>query len=228
MSGYNMKCFATDFADRTKTNYEIVKKSRDNHYEVTQLINSLLGLIVIPTEAFYDEIIADIISKSKKVEMFRKYNDQIKKIDNIICESIENKKYYNDYSEEENAITVIKHIRNSIAHGGNEGLMFYPINEMESGENKIKSIIFYDNNKYISKFNNVEHSYEFYIELTIGQLKKLVVSISNLFEEVEKDYGDDNTNRIVNSFQKKLEEKHNSIYQCYNEIIIGHNKQQKQ
>ena len=41
--------FVSDFANRTITNLKIIEDS-ENGYEVTQLINSLLGLIVFPKE----------------------------------------------------------------------------------------------------------------------------------------------------------------------------------
>lgn len=53
MSSYNIENFLFDFAYRTKTNLEYIEKyyNEDYLYEVTQVINSLLGLIVIPYEA---------------------------------------------------------------------------------------------------------------------------------------------------------------------------------
>lgn len=53
-----------DFVKRTKKNLEFVEEYVNNHqlepdievYEVTQLINSLLGLLVFPEQKFFDEI----------------------------------------------------------------------------------------------------------------------------------------------------------------------------
>lgn len=65
MSGYNMEYFIADFADRTLANLEQVERMKragqfefnspgktEKLYEVTQLINSFLGLVVLPTEKF--------------------------------------------------------------------------------------------------------------------------------------------------------------------------------
>jgi hypothetical protein len=44
-----------DFADRTRVNLELIQKAHrtgGSGYEVTQLINSLLGLLVLPAERF--------------------------------------------------------------------------------------------------------------------------------------------------------------------------------
>ncbi len=53
-----------DFARRTKKNLEFIERSHisgrlnseNDVYEVTQLINSLLGLLVFPQQKFYDAI----------------------------------------------------------------------------------------------------------------------------------------------------------------------------
>jgi hypothetical protein len=48
-----------DFARRTKANLAAIDRLRaDGHevYEVTQLINSMLGLLVFPQQKFYDQI----------------------------------------------------------------------------------------------------------------------------------------------------------------------------
>jgi hypothetical protein len=50
-----------DFARRTRTNLEFIRAERANNpkleiYEVTQLINSLLGLLVFPQQKYINEI----------------------------------------------------------------------------------------------------------------------------------------------------------------------------
>ena len=48
-----------DFARRTRTNLEFIRHAR-NHgesvYEVTQLVNSMLGLLVFPQQQYVDRI----------------------------------------------------------------------------------------------------------------------------------------------------------------------------
>lgn len=53
------KCLIRDFSKRTKKNLEIIRveKNRGNEaYEVTQLINSMLGLLVFPQQSFINNI----------------------------------------------------------------------------------------------------------------------------------------------------------------------------
>jgi hypothetical protein len=59
-----------DFAQRTKKNLEVIEKLQDDHrghtgeidqeevevYEVTQLINSMLGLLVFPQQEYFEHI----------------------------------------------------------------------------------------------------------------------------------------------------------------------------
>ncbi len=50
--------FIKDFALRTKENYE---RLESGPYEVTQLINSMLGLLIMPTETQYNNIVDNLI-----------------------------------------------------------------------------------------------------------------------------------------------------------------------
>ncbi|HHT9154908.1 MAG TPA: HEPN family nuclease [Candidatus Tripitaka sp. YC43] len=63
------KEFVKDFALRTKTNLELIrqaKKDGEEAYEVTQLINSLLGLLVLPQHEFYNKIPETPLSELEK------------------------------------------------------------------------------------------------------------------------------------------------------------------
>ena len=58
---YDENQLVLDFARRTKRNLEYIEsKSHDNYdlevYEVTQLINSMLGLLVFPQQKFFDDL----------------------------------------------------------------------------------------------------------------------------------------------------------------------------
>jgi hypothetical protein len=54
-----------DFATRTRANLETLKRPQAGApaYEVTQLVNSLLGLLVFPQQKFVDDIPKTEISK---------------------------------------------------------------------------------------------------------------------------------------------------------------------
>jgi hypothetical protein len=49
--------FILDFAKRTRANLEFIERAADpNVYEVTQLFNSMLGLLVFPQQSYMDRI----------------------------------------------------------------------------------------------------------------------------------------------------------------------------
>jgi len=55
----NYESVIHDFAERTRKNLRIIEKLQakgDEAYEVTQLLNSMLGLLVFPRERFIDRI----------------------------------------------------------------------------------------------------------------------------------------------------------------------------
>ncbi len=182
MSGYNMEYFIYDFAKRTMSNKSIVDaivKGEPhysyNAYEVTQLINSLLGLVIMPAEKY---------KKSRRAEskVFQECN---KKIIDILKRCEEQKRYRNDYSGKYSVFEVISHLRNSIAHGGNEGLHFYPV--QEGGDSVITGVIFYDSQYEINEKRKDEYKLpegevaEFCLSLQLDELEDLVEAISKLY-----------------------------------------------
>ena len=52
--------FIKDFAERTKANYQ---KHQKGPYEITQLINSMVGLLIIPEQRLYDKISDSLIDE---------------------------------------------------------------------------------------------------------------------------------------------------------------------
>ena len=224
MSGYNIEYFLKDFADRTMANLKNIEEQiecgfgRNEVYETTQLINSLLGLIIIPVEA------AKRSSDEKRDRLIdtrleRKSRKDYAEISNLLKKCHEEKRIFCDYSkqydERNERIYVsdfITHIRNALAHGGNRGIHFYPITE----GGKITKIIFYDN----KVDENKEISCEFCVELTIDELRYMVENISNLYcrfegrdnsiPEKQKRYEDD-IEKLKNLMQNGRKDKHTVV-----------------
>ncbi len=196
MSGYNIEYFLGDFANRTVENlrYVDLECCDKGLFEVTQLINSLLGLIIIPVEAYKKTcVIDDRKLKATSMEDYEKIEEILDKCKN------ENRLYCdyqkNQYEKQMQRVCVSKfigHLRNSVAHGGNNGIHFYPV----SGSGNISEIIFYDNNECL-KSNIIN---EFCIKLTLGELRRLVESISNLYCKFEK------KDRDISAKQRKYHE----------------------
>jgi len=88
-----------DFARRTLHNLRFIEgnKTQPDVYEVTQLINSMLGLLVFPKEEFWDTILPIPL---KDIPSFQKIH--------VRCDTYKEK--CNDLK------TLIRHMRNSISH----------------------------------------------------------------------------------------------------------------
>ena len=156
MSMYEL--FIKDFVVRTNKNLEYIEEKKENGdevYEVTQLVNSFLGLIVFPKEKALDQI--------------RRISDDQHIIQIITSCIIENS--YQGRRREINLTNLIYHIRNAIAHGGVE---FF-----HDESNEIHSISFYD---YIKNKRGTIRE-KFYIVMDISQIRAFVKLFSEKFIE---------------------------------------------
>jgi len=93
--------FLKDFIERTDVNLEFIRAAHANDekvFEVTQLINSMLGFIVFPKERLYD-----LIDKKKPLDTFRQDGWEIPE------PTIGDKPYWN------NLYDFIRHMRNGVS-----------------------------------------------------------------------------------------------------------------
>lgn len=135
MSAYPEGRFVESFAERTKANLEFIeervkeekiegKSSEEiSLYETTQLINSLIGLLIFPNADYYKTLSCDIAFKNNEAnEIIDKYlensgdytykNTYRKKIT-----SCKNHKTLTHYEEEGFSLYIlIRHLRNAVAH----------------------------------------------------------------------------------------------------------------
>lgn len=78
MSEYPEASFLKEFVRRTKVNLEIVEQVANDDpqsaYEVTQLTNSLFGLLILPQQKYYD-LLTNV--PNSDVPKFRKYKSLI-------------------------------------------------------------------------------------------------------------------------------------------------------
>ena len=118
--------FIKDYISRTRVNYERLKKGP---YEVTQLINSAVGLLIIPQEKLCGKIADNMVSE----ELLQRI---------ISCS------HDNTYSKPLSLSEIARHLRNSIAHARIEFVA--EKSPMHGEPPKIHSIIFRDENKKAS------------------------------------------------------------------------------
>lgn len=178
-----MEQFIGDFATRTVKNMNYIFNHTEdgNLFEVTQLINSLLGLIIIPTEAYKRKV--------KDKQLKHHAPTEYKKTYNLIAQCAEENRYYCDYQKNTNTIIYgnehsvvdfITHIRNAVAHGGNKGIHFFPLEE----NGRITSVYFYDNDEKTK--NEREKVHQFCVKLSVDEVKSLAQYIAKMYFSFEK------------------------------------------
>lgn len=147
--------FVKDFVKRTQKNYNSLSSGP---YEVTQLINSAVGLLIIPKEHFYAQINDNLIT-----------SELLSKLKNCIVYKQGVKQYEEDYDLQH----IINHIRNSIAHGS---IDFQAEQNCQTGETTcIHSVRFTDTDKKYRP--NSPHFFE--IEISIPLLREFFFAFAN-------------------------------------------------
>ena len=86
--------FIRDFVMRTKSNYE---RFESGPYEITQLINSAIGLLIVPQQTQYDKIVDCMVSAT-------------------LLEQLLNSVKTNTYTKKLDLPQIARHLRNSISH----------------------------------------------------------------------------------------------------------------
>ena len=181
---YDISAFVKDFASRTQKNLTTIEQialdqsdEEPQVYEVTQLINSLLGLLIIPQQALDAALNTDF--------QFNSYSfyDNGELQDLIL--SLQNRKYLYPSNQYVSAEFFIRHMRNAVAHP-ERGIQFYPISEyilMGNSETRrsnrtkrITCVYFMDSNK--------EDGVVFCVRLSLDEVKKVALSISNSISQM--------------------------------------------
>ena len=175
MGAYNYEYFIKDFIYRTRKNHMKIwqryEEDESQRYEVTQLINSLFGLLIVPNEKYKYKRNGQGVTES-----YLQKTEEYEEILEIINELKSKKRHFSSYKDDYEVSDFIRHMRNSLAHSGNQGIHFLPCQEGQ----EITSVIFYD--------NKTEHGVisEFCVELTIQEIRDLSQSISDMYSKIEE------------------------------------------
>ena len=201
------------FVNRTKKNLEYINRIAQSEtvegkkgksvtvYEVTQLINSMRGLVIFPKEAFWEKVVkygnGQYASEEFK-KIIREINSDplaFKYVNTYLCKNGKNA-YSKGKYECLTVLNFIRHFRNALSH---EKISVYPY-EIDSDED-IKGFVFEDENKikildkgdkYVRSDSDkaMEYNQQFTIQLTVKQINKIAISICDMFMAVAKDtYG---------------------------------------
>ena len=158
--------FIQSYADRTLRNYEeIINIHNEDQtqeqcrvFEVTQLINSFFGVLIVPFEA--SKPYKDKTDSTNTIKAYDSVLQRMKKADSDAVESIlnlighlkEDHRIYDNYPFDVNnpkliPVLFIERIRNALSHGGDTGLRFFPATVPVEEDNQIScitSVIFVD------------------------------------------------------------------------------------
>lgn len=240
---YNIDAFVSDFAQRTMFNNKVISNISvsDNKkdilnmldleydeerikgpFEVTQLINSLFGLIIIPTETFESKY--DILKNNPKYKMNCKPIEN--KVRRFLRELEDKHCYFTSYSGYRYDIFyVTKHLKNSLSHSGKKGLHFYPISDLE--KKNISHILFYDTDKYSLRNNDKyaeKNIHEFCIKLRLNKLKQLIELIYLFYKELDSiTMNNDDYIEEIKALEYLLKRENNTpieldAFDCYKEL----------
>ncbi len=197
MSGYIFQEFVKDFSGRTRQNMNVIDAIYGEHsddpdkkvYEVTQMINSLFGMIIVPYEKFKNQI-----DESEYADV-----NSYKEIKELIHE-LERKKLlrstYPKEVEEVGVFSFIGHLRNALAHSGNGRLNFYPVN---SKKDNIKAVYFMD--RHETRYGRISY---FCCRLSIKRIRKLCNLIPSLYEVIEKSIPERERAIIYNQYNSQI------------------------
>lgn len=190
MSVYIPAKFAGMYAHRTMCNYDIIKEISEKKedvnriadrkkfeaYDVTQLINSLFGLVILPYEKFKYRRDQGLNQDGSERTLKNRAPVEYREICSEIDTYKNNKQIYSNCNDRRSPVShLIKHIRNSLAHSGDKGLHFWPFdNGLE-----ITHVYFYDQDP-----ENKEK--EFALKLSTDQIKTLCKLIMNLYQKIEE------------------------------------------
>lgn len=152
--------YLKDYADENGYNIS-------NFYEVTQSINSLIGLLVFPEQTYYDEI-SENPSDLEKMPTLASYiiGDKKENFHNTYRCSKKAQEWLDNPVEKFSPKNIIRHFRNAAAH---KRISIYPIN---SGGD-ITHIEFRD-----ERSNNKKEKGEFFLRVAVEDLEEILLEIS--------------------------------------------------
>lgn len=180
MSNFKDDDYVKEFICRTQMNYFMIQKITGHNketeisclkeimvanefeyqkcYEVTQLINSFLGLLVFPKEQYFNSLSC-------------KKNDftHVLTLKSLVNKTT-NKDYINTYDETICERNIVKHLRNAVCHNR---LMIHSSEYVRSAE--ITSIQFEDEDVRDG------HKGNFSLIINIGDLEKILLELNRCF-----------------------------------------------
>lgn len=209
MSGYKNPNFVKEFAYRTKVNYYLLKQhiSSPNlaysqplekviqdmesngfdtsmKYEVTLMINSMIGLLILPEQAYFDDN-RNVLDYSR-LSVLKKYVDDTDNYSNT---------YREKFMNEDMPLSIIRHMRNAISH---DNIMIIPESARYGNITHIRfrdAAFSHTDNDHLRAFEkkkgysldylinqakrNHKNVYEFSLRIKVEDLEELLMEIAD-------------------------------------------------
>lgn len=242
MSNYDYNGFVRSFSDRTNKNLKLIERVkqgklkicvpqkskrlipvRTDTYEVTQLINSLFGLLVVPQEIFKDDMwklnenANENNGISNNSEGDYKKGEDYTALSKIVADLAENKCLQTTYTNYyDPVISFIWHLRNALSHSGT-GLHFTPV----SKHGQIEKVYFYDQNIQNKGKTNEKYKGEFCALLTVDEIKQIIKHINGFYIAWEANHnykGEERYNKEVQIYADFLQDKSKRCYARLDEL----------
>lgn len=181
---------------------QLISDKPENLFEVTQLLNSLMGIAVLPYEmhkeviemSYYrikqmkkdDEGEDDIKDAEKKLEIKKSIlaSYSYSALKEEVLKLHQEGKWVTTYKKdlagdggetnEEIALHFLKHLRNAVCHSGDNAISILPLEEGLV----IKEILFYD--KFYDK-NEKKITGEFAMKLSVEELRRLIDCVADFY-----------------------------------------------
>lgn len=155
-------------------------------YEVTQLLLSVYGMLIIPYEKYKknDSPSQDIPQALKNTQYYLSLKDTIKGLK-------QSGNYKSTYiKNDESVYEFIKHLRNSVSH---EGIHFLPLTD--GNTEQITEVLFYDfiasktdGNGGIIHYTFDNSPERFCVKLSIKELREIVEQVTEMYSELSEQY----------------------------------------
>ena len=115
-----------DYIYKTKKNMEFIEQQCNREmesdedfsemYEITQLMNSFFGLLMIPREGYFERLHKDFADDAQARELYKKLKWDHAKYSNTFLKTENQKLLYS--SEEMTVKTLLRRLRSAVAHAG--------------------------------------------------------------------------------------------------------------
>lgn len=187
-TAYNLKHIIKAVESEKKKN---LKESEYKLYEVTQLINSFIGLLVIPKEHFFNNLDENSHFKegSLAANILTEFNSGMRVYDDTYLDKIDSKKYRKKSEKKLTEKILIIRLRNAVSHG------YISVNAV-SESNEIESVCFGDKQILKGKWNSEKTEFnvfnkkwtekykqEFSIALSVKDIEILLFAICKILIE---------------------------------------------